>query len=133
MLLKQLQHLLLLQLLLLLPRSTDKTGQQLQSSTDNKGQQLQHREQQTQSSVDKGRAAAAEQRRQDRQAATELCRQDRARAASVHNLGRQQLDCFEEEVFQHSKLQKFADPRTKRLSSGLMRHICGFCRAKHFL
>ena len=45
MLLKQLQ------LLLLLLRSTDKSGQQLQSSTDNKGQQLQHKEQQTQSSV----------------------------------------------------------------------------------
>ena len=81
----------------------------------------------------KDRTAAAEQRRQDRQAATEQRRQDRARAASLHNLGRQQLDCFGEEVFQHSKLQKLTDVRTKRLSIGLMRHICGFCGAKHFL
>ena len=64
-------------------------------------------------------ALAAEEQRQDRQAATEQRRQDRARAASVHNLGRQQLDCFEEEVFQHNKLQKLTDPRTKRLSIGL--------------
>ena len=76
------------------------------------------------------RAAAAEQRRRDRQAATEQRRQDRARAASLHNLGRQQL---EEEVFQHCKLQKLTDVRTNHLSIGLMRHICGFCGAKHFL
>ena len=79
------------------------------------------------------RAAAAERRRRDRQAATEQREQDRARAASLHNLGRQQLDCFEEEVFQHSKLQKLTDVRTKRLPIGLMRHICGFCGAMHFL
>ena len=79
------------------------------------------------------RAAAAEQRRQDRAAAAEQYRQDRARAATLHYLGRQQLDSFEEEIFQHSKLQKLRDPRTKRLSIGLMRHICGFCGAKHFL
>ena len=79
------------------------------------------------------RAAAAEQRRRDRQAATEQRRQDRARAASLHNLGRQQLECFEEEVFQHCKLQKLTDVRTNHLSISLMRHICGFCGAKHFL
>ena len=79
------------------------------------------------------RAAAAEQRRQDRAAAAEQRRQDRARATTLHNLGRQQLDSFEEEMFQHSKLQKLTDPRTMRLSIGLMRHTCGFCGAKHLL
>ena len=79
------------------------------------------------------RAAAAELHRQDRAAAAEQRRQDRARAATLHNLGSQQLDSFEEEIFQHSKLQKLTDPRTKRLSIGLMRHICGFCGAKRFL
>ena len=74
-------------------------------------------------------AIAAEQRA----AAAEQLRQDRARAASLYNLGRQQLDCFEEEIFQYSKLQTLTDVRTKCLSIGLMRHICGFCGAKHFL
>ena len=79
------------------------------------------------------RAAAAEQHRQDRAAVAEQRRQDRARAATLDNLGRQQLDSFEEEVLQHSKLQKLTDLRTQRLSIGLMRYMCGCCGAKHFL
>ena len=78
-------------------------------------------------------AAAAAIAAEQSAAAAEQRRQDRARAASLHNLGRQQLDCFVGEIFQHSKLQTLTDVRTKRLSIGLMRHICGFCGAKHFL
>ena len=78
-------------------------------------------------------AAAAAIAAEQRAAAAEQRRQDRARAASLHNVGRQQLDCFEEEIYQHSKLQTLTDARTKRLSIGLMRHICDFCGTKHFL
>ena len=119
-LLLNMKLLLLLQLLLLLPRSTDKTRaaaaeQHRQQRAAVAAQRAAAAEQHRQD-----RAAAAEQRRQDRQAATDQRRQAKARAASLHNLGRQQLDCFEEEVFQHSKLQKLTDLKTKRLSISLM-------------
>lgn len=65
-------------------------------------------------------ATAAEQRRQD----------IADRTAPLHNLGRKPLD---ERVSQHRRLTKFLDPQTGRLSIGLMRHVCGYCGAKHFL
>ena len=53
---------------------------------------------------------AAEQRRQDRAATIQQCRQDRAaaraRAASLNSLGRQMLDHFKEDVFQHNIMQR---------------------------
>ena len=65
------------------------------------------------------RAAAQRQRRED--------------TASLHNLGRQKLGDFQYSVLQYRKLAKLIDPMTGRLSIGLMRHICSFCWAKHFL
>lgn len=94
----------------------------------------QHREQAA------ARAAAAEQRRQQaaahreqeaaaRAAAREAVRQHNA--VPLYKIGRQPFGSYSEHLFNRSHM--FVDSQTGRLSIGLMRHICVYCGARHFL
>ena len=115
--------LLLLKLLLLLLKIRDKKGQpnkQLQSSAD-RTEQLMYSSSDRKGQLDKQLHSSADK--------TEPLPAQEQRLYTI--LASNSLITLKRKSFSIASCKSSQTP--KRLSIGLMRHICGFCGAKHFL